>query len=30
MRWVRHVAFMGENKKMFWWESLKKRDYSED
>jgi hypothetical protein len=32
MRWVGHVAQMGEERKStwFWWESLKERDHSED
>jgi hypothetical protein len=32
MRWAGHVAFMGEERKVyrFWWEGLKERDSSED
>jgi hypothetical protein len=32
MRWARHVARMGEERKVhkFWWESPKKRDHWED
>jgi hypothetical protein len=32
MRWARHVACMGEERKCtrFWWESPKEKDHSED
>jgi hypothetical protein len=32
MRWARHVACMGEERKVykFWWESPKERDHLED